>query len=103
MMSNTKYIYKKRQRRNRQRLCCIILAALAGTVILQLARPRAYNITHYITYEVCAGDTLWSVARATYGDTVDIRYMIDHISKVNGIEGGRIYPGQALSLPVCEE
>ena len=101
-MSKSKCNRTKRHQKNQHRLCCIILVALYVLLLIQIARPKAYNITHYITYEVRAGDTLWSVARATYGDTVDVRYMIDHISNINGIEGGRIYPGQALSLPMSE-
>lgn len=92
---------RRRQRRNKRILRCIF-AALIFTAFAVHMRPEPFEVSHYITYEVCAGDTLWSVARDTYGDTVDVRYMIDHISSINGIEGGRIYPGQALSLPMSE-
>ena len=101
-MSNSKCRHAKRHQKNQQRLCCIILVALYVLLLMQVARPKAYNITHYITYEVCAGDTLWSVARDIYGDAVDVRDMIDQINYINGIEGGRIYPGQSLSLPMNE-
>ncbi len=61
----------------------------------QFAPPKPCE---YITYTVQSGDTLWGIAREVYGDEVDIRRKIDEILRLNGIEGGRIVPGQELKV-----
>ena len=96
-------IERRRRKRKNKRLLCCIMAAIVFIFLAVLISPKPFKASHYITYEVCPGDTLWSVAKDTYGEMEDVRYMIDHISYINGIESGRIYPGQALSLPMKDK
>lgn len=86
----------------RRRLCCIVLLAATGGMLLHSAMQERYRITHYDVYEVKDGDTLWSIASDTYNDTVDIRDMIILIKDINGIEGSIIHNGECLSLPMSE-
>lgn len=85
------------------RRCMYAVIALMYVMLFALIlRPKADNITDYVTYEVQYGDTLWTIAREVYGDECDIRPKIDRIRHINGIESGVIYAGQAISLPVSE-
>lgn len=80
----------------------MVTAVLVGGMLIHSASTERYQITHYDTYEVKSGDTLWSIARSTYNETVDVRDMIDIIKKVNSIEDYKIYPGTSLSLPMSD-
>jgi len=44
------------------------------------------------------GDTVWSIASATYGEG-DVRGQVDGILAANDLNGGRLVPGQKLTLP----
>jgi hypothetical protein len=48
-------------------------------------------------YRVHAGDTLWSIAVASFGG--DPREGVWELRERNGLEGTTIQPGQVLSLP----
>jgi LysM repeat protein len=48
-------------------------------------------------YRVHAGDTLWSIAVATYPG--DPREGVWELQRRNGLSGSTIVPGQRLSLP----
>lgn len=51
-------------------------------------------------YTVVRGDTLWGIAKRTYGDGLKYK----DIAKVNKISNpNRIYPGQKLILPVLKK
>jgi hypothetical protein len=65
-------------------------------VALGAARPTsgAAPETRYI---VRPGDTLWSIAEASYGG--DPRKGVWRIERRNGLEGAAIVPGQVLALP----
>ncbi|MCV2488387.1 LysM peptidoglycan-binding domain-containing protein [Geodermatophilus sp. YIM 151500] len=44
------------------------------------------------------GDTVWSIARSAGGSS-DVRTVVDAIQLLNGLDGGRVVPGQVLHLP----
>jgi len=48
-------------------------------------------------YRVRAGDTLWSIAAATYAG--DPREGVWELQERNGLVGATIVPGQRLTLP----
>ena len=48
-------------------------------------------------YHVRAGDTLWSIAAATYAG--DPREGVWELQERNGLTGATIVPGQRLALP----
>jgi LysM repeat protein len=47
---------------------------------------------------VARGETLWSIARQSFPGE-DPRLVIDRIVGANGVEAGRIAPGQVLAIP----
>ncbi len=65
--------------------------------------PLARNdgeMLDYYSVEVKAGDTVWECVRSIYGDTEDIRGIVEETIKKNGIQDGMIFPGMRLSIPV---
>ena len=53
--------------------------------------------THSIV--VAPGDTLWELASEAAGADGDVRSMIDHIEKINGLAGASLSAGQTLRIP----
>ena len=53
-------------------------------------------------YRVQAGDTLWRIAGAEYGDTARLRAVVYEIREANGLDGALLEPGQDLTLPYIE-
>ncbi|MDR3363740.1 MAG: LysM peptidoglycan-binding domain-containing protein [Clostridiales Family XIII bacterium] len=49
---------------------------------------------------VQSGDTIWSIASAYAEPSTDIRKSIKEICALNGIEPGKIYPGQTIKVPI---
>ena len=52
------------------------------------------------TIKVKHGDTLWSIASIYADENTDMRMFIYDISKLNGITGNEIIPGQELKIPL---
>lgn len=76
--------------------------AIILIVLLLLAAMPKTNVTQWQTYTVESGDTLWTIARNEYGDTVDVRRMIDIICAENDIVPDKLMPGQVIMVPVAE-
>lgn len=75
----------------------VFLAAWAGTRVAQAGDDaRAYTGERYV---VRAGDTLWGVATAHYGDSCDPRRAVWELRVVNRLAGPTLRPGQVLVLP----
>lgn len=53
--------------------------------------------THSVV--VAPGDTLWDLATEAAGADGDVRSMIDHIEKINGLAGASLSAGQTLRIP----
>ena len=51
-----------------------------------------------ITYIVCKGDTLWTIAKDYKADDKDIRQYIYEIKKLNNMTNSNIYEGQTLKI-----
>jgi nucleoid-associated protein YgaU len=52
-----------------------------------------------VEYVVESGDTLWAVASGVAGADEDLRRLVADISRLSGVEGGAIFPGQILLIP----
>lgn len=71
---------------------------VAQRVTLPLARPTAAELAAGEDYVVRPGNSLWQIARRTYGNGV--RYLIIYSANLGQIrDPDRIYPGQVFKLP----
>jgi len=67
-------------------------------VAMPLAQAAAVQLAAGQSYVVQPGNSLWQIARRTYGNGV--RYVIIYAANVGQIrDPGRIYPGQVFKLP----
>jgi nucleoid-associated protein YgaU len=71
-------------------LLALVAAALGAARPSSGAGPEARRV-------VRSGDTLWSIAAATYGG--DPREGIWRIQRRNGLDGAIVRPGQVLVIP----
>ncbi len=81
-----------------------LLALLVG-ILLGLLVPRLFAGTspsgEVRVHVVSNGDTLWSLA-VELSPGSDPREFIHEVKALNGIEGGRIFPGQRIVLPPAD-
>ena len=61
---------------------------------------QAAEDTRYEYVIVRNGDTLWGIAGEYSDPSNDIRNNIKDICKINGIQPGKIYPGQIIIVPI---
>jgi len=77
----------------------ILMLALAAIFLLFSSRVEADQPLTLDRYVVTSGDTLWSIAASTVDDGEDIRQVVSELKELNGLQGSRIVPGQALLIP----
>ncbi len=89
---------RRRRLRGFGRLVLLLVVILAsvwvGTRIANATSARAER-----AYAAHAGDTLWSIARASYPSGQDPRRLVYLIERRNGLSSADIHPGQRLILP----
>lgn len=71
-----------------------LLIANGAGAALHAGTPES---THAVV--VAPGDTLWDLATEAAGAEGDVRSMIDHIEKINGLAGASLSAGQTLRIP----
>ena len=71
-----------------------LLIANGAGAALDAGTPES---THAVV--VAPGDTLWDLATEAAGAEGDVRSMIDHIEKINGLAGASLSAGQTLRIP----
>lgn len=76
-----------------------LVTLMLGLVFSSLARNDGEMLDYY-SVEVKAGDTVWECVRSIYGDTEDIRGIVEETINKNGVQDGMIFPGMRLSIPV---
>ena len=80
----------------------VTLLILVGTIAI-LLKPvyvSGSSEPRFDTIKVKNGDTLWSIASIYADETTDMRMFVYDISKLNGIDGNEIIPGQELIIPL---
>lgn len=55
--------------------------------------------SEYMVVQVQAGDSLWRLAKAYGPHHWDPRKVVEHIRRLNGLDGVAIWPGQLLAIP----
>lgn len=76
----------------------VALLAIAG-FLLVMTSVGADQPTVTEAYLVQPGDTLWSIADRTAGDTDDVRVVVYEIRDMNDLASSALQPGQVLQLP----
>jgi hypothetical protein len=73
----------------------LVAAAWAGPAVRALGSSEAPSRISQTSYVVREGDTLWSIARRLSPGS-DPRPIVDLLSATNGVDAGRLVPGQTL-------
>ena len=77
----------------------LVAAAWAGPAVRALGSPEPTRIARS-SYVVREGDTLWTIARRLAPES-DPRPIVDVLSTANGLDAGRIVPGQTLVVALA--
>jgi nucleoid-associated protein YgaU len=72
---------------------CVVFLMIGGAADADIPTPDP------IQYVVETGDTLWAIAAEVAGPEQDVRRLVADISRLSGVEGDLIVPGQVLLLP----
>jgi nucleoid-associated protein YgaU len=80
-------------------LVALVLAAPVARAVTGSAAQARPRLEAARVVVVRPGDTLWTLATRYGHEGSDPRATIYAISKLNSIDGGRIFPGQTLRLP----
>jgi len=97
---------KRSEIRIKSRLRLVIFLSVMALAMLLLVlsplfnRGQAMTPTHFKTYFVAEGDTLWEIAKLTLPDNTDVRDYISEIRKTNYLYDANIRVGQKLMIPV---
>lgn len=67
------------------------------------AREEAFASMPVETVTVHDGDTLWQIASERVPDGVDARDVVAWIEERNGLDGGLVFAGQELVVPVAAD
>ena len=91
-------VTRTRVRRRRLTLTislALVAAAWAGPAVWAMGFPETPERVSRASYVVREGDTLWTIARELAPEN-DPRPVVDLISAMNGVDAGRLVPGQTL-------
>lgn len=96
---------KKLRIANRRRFVTVISALffILGVVVsaaLMLNVSSAEDSQAWVEVVVQEGDTVWAIAREHSVSSEDIRTKVHTIISENNLDGGHIYPGSKLLIPV---
>jgi nucleoid-associated protein YgaU len=91
-------VTRTRVRRRRLTLTvslALVAAAWAGPAVRALGSSETPARISRVSYVVRQGDTLWTIARVLAPGS-DPRPVVDVLLAVNGVDAGRLVPGQTL-------
>ena len=71
---------------------------IADSGLAYAAQAAEETVYEYVM--VRSGDTLWEIASEYSDPSKDIRKNIKDICEINGIQSGKIYPGQIIKVPI---
>lgn len=81
-------------------LALIILISLLSAFLMKGKAAEAPD--HYFSWQVKAGDTLWSIAKKSLPEGRDIRDYISEIKEVNQLQTANIMVGHQLQIPIYQ-
>ena len=73
----------------------LVAVAWAGPAVRALGSPETPARVSRASYVVREGDTLWTIAQKLEPAS-DPRPIVDLLSAMNGVDAGRLVPGQTL-------
>ena len=73
----------------------LVAVAWAGPAVRALGSPGTPARVSRTSYVVREGDTLWTIAQKLAPGS-DPRPIVDLLSTMNGVDAGRLVPGQTL-------
>jgi Tfp pilus assembly protein FimV len=77
----------------------LVAVAWAGPAVRALGSPETPARVSRASYVVREGDTLWTIAQHLAPGS-DPRPIVDLLSAMNGVDAGRLAPGQTLVVSV---
>ena len=76
-----------------------LLTLIIGLTLNSLAIGEGTD-TEYITVEVRSGDTVWGCVKSIYGESMDVRKVVEKTLSINGIGDEYLQPGDLIRIPV---
>lgn len=90
----------KKKHFSRRMLAAVVLLVMVSCIIFFTINAYGSPPEYYEKVVVGQGDSLWIIAKKYCGKGTDIRFFINEIIEINGIEGDYIFPGMVLKIPV---
>ena len=104
-----KRVKTRKQRINYNRVGILFLIILGGVVGIIMLMGNGNTLSHgeieYKTIYVSNGETLWGISKREvvnneYYESKDVRFVINEIKNINGLETSDLSVGQVLQIPV---
>lgn len=82
-----------------QMLALLIVLMVFAVLGFTFAPPATEVPATSIEVRIAAGDTLWEIAERNPVEGMRTEELVDHIARVNGIEGGLVRVGTVVTVP----
>ena len=105
-MIGTIYFSRKRPDTSFRRKMALYLMAAIGVLLIgfaaaALARGHRESVS-FVEVAIEPGDTVWSKVRSIYGESIDIRGIVDETIAANNLHNKVLMAGMVLRIPVSE-
>ena len=105
-MIGTIYFSRKRPDTTFRRKMAFHLIAAIGVLLIGLAAAALAKghreSVSFVEVTIEPGDTVWSKVRSIYGESLDIRGIVDETIAVNDLHSKVLLAGMVLRIPVSE-